>query len=79
MLRDDIVYNRLILGKNCPNWSDHLEVIAIELDLLNSKKPLVCVCYRPPSCGLNKWLELFSAFLQETSHYENFPDSISQI
>ena len=70
-LRDDIVYNRLISGKNCPNWSDHLEIIAIELDLLNSKKSLLCVCYRPPSYGLNEWLELFSAFLQETSNYEN--------
>ena len=70
-LRDDIVYNRLISGKNCPNWSDHLEIISFELDLLNSEKSLVCVCYRPPSYGLNEWLEVFSAFLQETSYYEN--------
>jgi exonuclease III len=81
-LRDDIVYNRVTSGKNCPDWSDRLEIIAPELELLNSKKSLVCVCYRPHSCELDEWLESFTTFLQETSHYDkvlitgdfNFPD-----
>ena len=42
----------------------------------------MCVCYRPPSCNLQEWLHLFTAFLQETSRYDkvliagdfNFPD-----
>ena len=42
----------------------------------------MCVCYRPPSCELDEWLESFTTFLQETSHYDkvlitgdfNFPD-----
>lgn len=51
----------------------------------NSKKSLVCVCYRPPSCDLDEWLKLFTAFLETTSlRYEkvlitgdfNFPDLI---
>ena len=81
-LRDDIVYNRVTSRKNCPNWSDRLAIIALELELLNSKKTLVCVCYRPPSCKLDEWLESFTTFLQEISHYDkvlitgdfNFPD-----
>jgi hypothetical protein len=81
-LREDIAYNRLIASKNNPNWSDRLEIIALELELINSKKSLVCVCYRPPSCILDEWLHLFTAFLEETSHYDkvlisgdfNFPD-----
>ena len=68
-LREDIAYNRLIASKNNPNWSDRLEIIALELELINSKKSLVCVCYRPPSCNLDEWLHLFTAFLEETSHY----------
>ncbi len=81
-LREDIAYNRINSRNNSPNWSDRIEIIALELNLLNSKKSLVCACYRPPSCDLEEWFELFTAFLQETSHYEkvfitgdfNFPD-----
>ena len=81
-LHEDIPYSRLIASKNKPNWSDSLEIIALELELINSKKCLVCVCYRPPSCNLDEWLHLFTAFLDETSHYDkvlisgdfNFPD-----
>ena len=52
-LRDDISYSRLTAGKGGLNWSDRLEIIAIELKLSTSKKCLACVCYRPPSydCG----------------------------
>ena len=81
-LRDNISYNRLTAGKKCPNWSDRLEIVAIELELANSKKCLVCSCYRQPSCDIYEWLELFTAFLETTSHYDkvlitgdfNFPD-----
>ena len=81
-LRDNISYNRLTAEKNSPNWSDRLELIAIELEMANSKKALRCVCYRPPSCDINEWLELFTSFLETTSHYDkvfitgdfNFPD-----
>ena len=81
-LRDNISYNRLTAGKNSPSWSDRLELIAIELEMANSKKALFCVCYRLPSCDINEWLELFTSFLETTSHYDkvfitgdfNFPD-----
>ena len=81
-LREDIAYNRINSRNNSPNWSARIEIIALELNLLNSKKSLVCAYYRPPSCDLEEWFELFTAFLQETSHYEkvfitgdfNFPD-----
>ena len=81
-LRDNIKYGRLFASKNNPNWSDGLEIVALELELMNSKKSLVSVCYRPPNCDLHEWLELFKAFLNEISHYEkiliagdfNFPD-----
>ena len=81
-LRENIVFNRLNANKNFPDWSAHLELIAIEVDLANSKKCLVCVCYRPPNCNFKEWFHLFSSFLQETSKYDkvliagdfNFPD-----
>ena len=62
-LREDIAYNRINSRNNSPNWSDRIEIIALELNLLNSKKTLVCACYRPPSCDLEEWFELFTAFL----------------
>ncbi len=70
-LRENIVFNRLNASKNFPDWSAHLELIAIEVDLANSKKCLVCVCYRPPNCKFKEWFHLFSSFLQETSKYDN--------
>ena len=54
-LRNDIVYNRVTSRKNSPNWSDRSEIIALELKLLNSKRSLVCACYRPLSCDLDEW------------------------
>ena len=68
--------------ENQINWSDRLEIIALELEMMNTKKSLVSVCYRPPNCNLNEWLELLKAFLNDTSHYDkvlitgdfNFPD-----
>jgi hypothetical protein len=52
----NITYNRLTASKNNPNWSDRLEIIALELEIMNTKKSLVSVCYRPPNCNLNEWL-----------------------
>jgi hypothetical protein len=34
--------------KKNPNWFDDLEILAIELEMFNSKKCLACVRYRPP-------------------------------
>jgi hypothetical protein len=81
-LRVDLPYTRITAGKNGPNWSDRLEIVAIELDMSTCKKCLACVCYRPPSCDSHEWLALFMAFLETTSNYEkvlitgdfNFPD-----
>ena len=81
-LRENFVFSRLSASNNCPNWSDQIELIAVQVELANSKKCLVCVCYRPPSCNLEKRLHLLSSFLQETSRYDkvliagnfNFPD-----
>jgi hypothetical protein len=81
-LRENITYNRLTASKNNPNWSDRLEIIALELEIMDTKKSLVSVCYRPPNCNLNEWLELFKIILNDTSHYDkvlitgdfNFPD-----
>ena len=81
-LRQNFVFSRLSASNNCPNWSDQLELIALQVELADSKKCLVCVCYRPPSCNLEEWLHLFSSFPQETSRYDkvliagdfSFPD-----
>ncbi len=53
-LREDIAYNRINSRNNSPNWSARIEIIALELNLLNSKKSLVCAYYRPPSCDLEE-------------------------
>ena len=37
-LRENITYNRLTASKNNPNWSDRLEIIALELEMMNNKK-----------------------------------------
>jgi len=63
-------------------WSKELEIAAVEIELINTKKTLICVCYRPPSVNINEWLCLFSSFLESSSSYEsilicgdfNFPD-----
>ena len=81
-LRENFVFSRLSGSNNCPNWSDQLELIALQVELAYSKKCFVCVCYRPPSSNLEEWLHLFSSFLQETSRCDkvliagdfNFPD-----
>ena len=79
-LRNNLMFNRIVSG----NWFDHdrLEIIATELESVKSKKCLLCVCYRPPNCDLNEWLDLFTSFLELTSNYDkvlitgdfNFPD-----
>jgi hypothetical protein len=81
-LRVDVPYTRITAGRNGPNWSDRLEIVAIELDMSTSKKCLACVCYRQPSCDSHEWLALFTAFLETTANYEkvlitrdfNFPE-----
>ena len=81
-LRERIAFNKITSRSKSLNWSDRLEILALELTQSNSKKTLVCVCYRPPNSDLNEWLELFTTFLEETSHYDkvlvagdfNFPD-----
>ena len=69
-LRVDVPYTRITAGRNGPNWSDRLEIVAIELDMSTCKKCLACVCYRPPSCDSHEWLALFTAFLETTANYE---------
>jgi hypothetical protein len=81
-LRVDVPFTRITAGRNGPNWSDRLEIVAIELDMSTCEKCLACVCYRPPSCDSHEWLALFTAFLETTTNYEkvlitgdfNFPD-----
>ena len=46
--RDGLKYNRI----NSGNWSNSLEIIAVELTDNTSKKTLLSVCYRPPTCNL---------------------------
>ncbi len=46
--RDGLKYNRI----NSGNWSNSLEIIAVELTDNTSKKTLLSVCYRPPNCNL---------------------------
>jgi exonuclease III len=81
-LRNGIQYNNdnVLSG----TWSDHLEILAIELLTAKPNKCLLCVCYRPPNSDLNDWLDLFTSFLQVAEKYEkilitgdfNFPDLI---
>ena len=61
-------YTNLTARKESPKWSERLEIIAIELELFDSKQCLVSVCYRPPSCDTCEWLKLFTAFLETTVH-----------
>ncbi len=65
-IRDGLKYNRITSG----NWSDGLEIIAVELTDNTSKKTLLSVCYRPPNCNLAEWFDLFTSFLQVTENYE---------
>ena len=46
------VYSRITVRRHPLNWSDRLELLALELKKSNSKKTLVCVCYRPSNPGL---------------------------
>lgn len=77
-LRNNIPYNLVSPGA----WSRELEIAAVEIELINTKKTLICVCYRPPCVDINEWLCLFTSFLESSSTYEsilicgdfNFPD-----
>ena len=77
-LRNNINYNLVSLGA----WSNELEIAAVEMELINTKKTLICACYRPPNVDINKWLHLFTSFFEFSSNYElvlicgdfNFPD-----
>ena len=52
---DGLKYNRITSG----NWSDGLEIIAVELTHNTSKKTLLSVCYRPPNSeSMRKYLSL---------------------
>ena len=62
--------NKRIVASNGPNWSEKLEIVAVEIELKNSRKILVSVCYWPPSCNPSEWLTLFMAFLESCSHYD---------
>ena len=77
-LRNNIHYNLVSPGA----WSRELEIATVEIELINTKKTLICVCYRPPSVDINESLCLFTSFLESSSTYEsilicgdfNFPD-----
>ena len=77
-LREGIQYNRV----NSGSWSDHLEILSIEIESHTPNKCLLCVCYRPPNGDLNEWLSYFTLFLQVAEKYEkvlitgdfNFPE-----
>lgn len=49
-LRNNIHYNLVSPGA----WSGELEIAAVEIELINTKKVLICVCYRPPSVDINE-------------------------
>ena len=54
-IHDGLKYNRITSG----NWSDGLEIIALELTDNTSKKTLLSVCYRPLNCeSMRKYLSL---------------------
>ena len=59
-LRNNIPYNLVSPG----GWSRELEIAAVEIELINTKKTLICVCYRPPCVDINEWLCLFTSFLE---------------
>ena len=82
-LRDDIRFTRIHSGI----WADRLEIIAIKIEITDSKKIMLCVYYRSPRWKkpyLDEWLGLFTLFLETTTCYEkiiitgdfNFPDLI---
>ena len=51
-LRKEIIHSRITVRRRPLNWSNRLELLALELKKSNSKKTLVCVCYRVPTLGL---------------------------
>ena len=66
-LRNNINYNLVSLGA----WSNELEIAAVEIELINTKKTLICALYRPPNVDTNEWLHLFTSFLEFSSNYES--------
>ena len=80
-IRDSIPYKRIVANES-PDWSEKLEIVAVEIEMKSSRKILVSVCYRKPSCDPKEWLKFFTSFLETCSTYDkvlitgdfNFPD-----
>ena len=80
-IRDSIPYKRIVDNES-PDWSEKLEIVAVEIEMKSSRKILVSVCYRKPSCDPKEWLKFFTSFLETCSTYDkvlvtgdlNFPD-----
>ena len=82
-LRENIPYNIVLPSNAKRNWHDLLEIVAIEIQLnKNSKKALLCVCYRSQKYKTESWSQMFTEFLQDTQNYDlilitgdfNFPE-----
>ena len=82
-LRENIPYNIVLPSNAKRNWHDLLEIVAIEMQLnKNSKKALLCVCYRSQKYKTESWSQMFTEFLQDTQNYDlilitgdfNFPN-----
>ena len=82
-LRENIPYNIVLPSNAKRNWHDLLEIVAIEIQLnKNSKKALLCVCYRSQKYKTECRSQMFTEFLQDTQNYDlilitgdfNFPE-----
>ena len=69
-LREKIPYNIALPSNAKRDWHDLLEIVAIEIQLnKNSKKALLCVCYRSQKYKTESWSQMFTEFLQDTQNY----------
>ena len=69
-LRENIPYNIVLPSNAKRDWHDLLEIVAIEIQLnKNSKKALLCVCYRSQKYKTESWSQMFTEFLQDTQNY----------
>lgn len=66
VLWNNIYYNLVLFGV----WLRELEIVVVEIEFVNIKKILICVCYWLFSVDINEWLCLFFLFLELSFIYE---------
>ena len=85
-LRKEIIYSKITVRRHPLNWSNRLEILALELKVKFQKDFGLCIWFvyviELLLSDFKEWLELFTTFPEETSHSgkifltgdSNFPD-----